>query len=751
LKNTAKGPANIFISISKVNRRFAQQRSAYFIYFKKGGISIMNNSKMIVAEKPSVAKSIAEALGAKTRRDGYFEGSGLIISWCVGHLLGLAEPQVYDTKLAKWRYEDLPIIPKEWQYTAAEKTKKQLKILIDLMNRSEVGTIINACDAGREGELIFRLVYNHSKCNKPAQRLWISNMEEAAIKDGFQNLRPGEDYDRLYHSALCRGQADWLVGMNLSRLYSLIHNTTLRVGRVQTPTLAMVVEREQKISSFVKEPFYVVELSGIGIKAEREKIKDRTQAESICAACDGMTTHIESLKRQEKSISPPKLYDLTTLQREANRLFGYTAAQTLGCVQSLYEAKIVTYPRTDSRYITEDMAGGIPDIIAGIAVALPFRLVLGNIDVSKIVNNSKVSDHHAIIPTATISKADINTLPAADRDILMMLCTRLAAAVSKKHVYSETVATLECGGEIFTAKGRSVVQNGWKTVEQAFLASIGKVGKEADTNLPALSETQQFIAQTSVREGFTQPPKHFTEDTLLSAMENAGAEEMPDDAERRGLGTPATRAGIIENLVKGEFVKRDKKNLLPTEKGISLIKVLPDKVKSPLLTADWENALSKIEKGELAADEFMLSINKFIEDTVKTNATASEEHKALFPFIGQRGEVVGKCPRCGESVTETPKAYSCENSRNKTCDFILWKSNKFFEAKKKTLTKKAAKALLKDGRVFMSGLFSEKTGKTYDATIVLQDEGKGYPKFSMEFDNTRAHKGKGVEKYSKSS
>jgi DNA topoisomerase-3 len=659
----------------------------------------------------------------------------------------------------------LPIIPKEWQYTTAEKTKKQLNILTDLMNRPDVGTIINACDAGREGELIFRLVYNHSKCRKATQRLWISSMEEAAIREGFRNLRPGEDYDRLYNSALCRGQADWLVGMNLSRMYSLIYNTTLRVGRVQTPTLAMVVEREHKISSFVKEPFYVVELSGIGIKAEREKIKDRTQAESVLAACDGQTAHIDSLKKQEKSVSPPKLYDLTTLQREVNRLFGYTAAQTLSCVQSLYEAKIVTYPRSDSRYITEDMAHSIPEVVESVAEALSLDISANEINVSQIVNSNKVTDHHAIIPTAAITKADISALPAADRDILMMICVRLVAAVGHKHTYCETTVVLICGGEIFTAKGKSVIKNGWKAVEQTFLESIGKGAKESDKTLPTLSETQQFNAQTSLREGFTQPPKHYTEDTLLSAMENAGVEIAQIESEvnsdnaddsiphtaPKGLGTPATRAATIEGLVKSELITRKGKQILPCEKGASLIKVLPDSVKSPLLTANWENGLSKIEKGELTADDFMLSIGKFVEDTVKTNATASDEHKALFPFTVQRGEAVGKCPRCSESVTETPKAYSCENFRNKTCEFVLWKSNKFFEAKKKTLTKKAAKALLKDGRVFMSGLFSEKTEKTYDATIVLKDEGKGYPKFGLEFDNSKTRKGKGAVKNNKSS
>jgi len=688
-------------------------------------------SKLVVAEKPAAARAIAEVLGARTHKDGSFEGNGYIVSWCIGHLLGLAEPQVYDAKYAKWRYGDLPIVPGTWQYTANEKTRKQLKILTNLMKRSDVEGIINACDAGREGELIFRLVYEHAATNKSIQRLWISSMEESAIADGFQNLRPGADYERLYQSALCRSKADWLVGMNYSRLFSVLYHANLRVGRVQTPTLSMIVERDEKIRVFVKEPFYKVELSSEGFLVEREKLGDKAAAERIRAACDGKAALIQSVERQEKSTSAPKLYDLTTLQREANRLFGYTAAQTLSCVQNLYERKIATYPRTDSRYITEDMAAGIPALIDGVTTVLPFLGYAGSVNVAQVVNNAKVTDHHAIIPTPTMPKADISALPTADRNILTMICMRLVSAVSEKHLCAETVVTAECEGETFTAKGKTVIQNGWKEVEEAFAAHLGKQKKDAEPSLPQLSEGQAFTAKATVREGFTQPPKQFTEDSLLSAMESAGAEDMPEDAERKGLGTPATRAAIIENLVKSGLLERKGKLLLPTDKGVNLIKVLPESVRSPLLTAEWESQLKQIEQGDMSPDAFLTAINEFVGDTVKAHNTVPDEHKALFPSNRQAGEVVGICPRCGTNVTEAAKGFFCE-SRN--CKFALWKDSKFFTAKNKTLTKDIAKTLLTEGRIFMSGLISQKTGKPYNATIILEASGEDYPNFKMEFN-----------------
>jgi DNA topoisomerase-3 len=458
------------------------------------------------------------------------------------------------------------------------------------MKRPDIDVIINACDAGREGELIFRLVYEHCRCKKSMRRLWISSMEESAISDGFRKLKDGGDYDNLYGAAQCRGQADWLVGLNFTRLYSVLYNARLRVGRVQTPTLAMIVEREDKIGGFVKEPFYTVEISDGAFTAEREKVKDKQTAETIRAACDGKTAVIKSVTRQEKSAAPPKLYDLTTLQREANRMFGYTAAQTLNCVQNLYERKCLSYPRTDSRYLTEDMKAGIPALVESVSAVFPLAGAVGNINASQVINNKGVTDHHAIIPTPTMPKADLSALPTADRNILQMVSTRLVSAVSDRHIYAETVATVECTGETFTAKGKTLIQEGWKAVENAFAAKMGKPkkDKDEDKSLPELYENQSFTAKSSVREGFTSPPKHFTEDLLLQAMETAGAEDMPEDAERRGLGTPATRSNIIENLVKSEFLERKDKLLLPTENGVNLIKVLPEAVKSPMLTAEWE-------------------------------------------------------------------------------------------------------------------------------------------------------------------
>ena len=693
-------------------------------------------SAMVLAEKPSVAKSIAAVLGAKTRKDGCYEGGGYVVSWCVGHLLGLAEPQAYDEKYAKWRHEDLPIIPDAWRYTANKETAKQLKILCDLMKRTDVDCIINACDAGREGELIFRLVYEHAKCRKPLKRLWISSMEESAIADGFRNLKGGAEYDNLYHAALCRAQADWAVGMNCSRLFSVLYDASLRVGRVQTPTLAMIVEREDKISGFVKEPFYTVEIGNGTFTAEREKVKDKQTADAISASCNGKTATVTDVKRQDKSEAPPKLYDLTTLQREANRLFGYTAAQTLSCVQNLYEQKIVTYPRTDSRYLTEDMKDGIPALVVAVRGLLPF---IGGgtpiINVGQVISNAKVTDHHAIIPTPSMMGANLTALPTAERNILNMICTRLVSAVSDKHTYSETVVTVGCDGEVFTAKGKTIINNGWKAVEQGFINSTGKVKKETE-KIPIFDVFvgQTFIAQSNVREGFTQPPKHYSEDLLLSAMETAGAEDMPDDAERKGLGTPATRAAIIENLVKSDFLTRKDKTLLPTDKGVNLIKILPQSVKSPLLTAEWENHLKRIERGEMSADDFMVAIKRYVTDIVRTHTAPSDEYRALFPSNRQTGEVVGKCPRCGNEVSESQKGFFCGN---KACKFGIFKDNKFFAAKKKKVTPEIVRTLLNEGRIFMQGLMSEKTGKPYNATVILDDKGEGYTGFRMEFEEKK--------------
>lgn len=690
--------------------------------------------RLVIAEKPSVAQSIAAVIGARKRCDGYLEGGGYLVSWCVGHLIELAAADAYDEKYSKWRYDDLPILPQKWMYSISPDTKKQFSILKKLMADSRVDGLVCATDAGREGELIFRLVYEQAGCSKPVERLWISSMEESAIADGFRKLKSSKEYDNLYQSALCRAKADWLVGINMTRLFSVLYHQTLNVGRVMTPTLAMIVTREAAISAFKQEPFYNVVLDCGGFAVSGEKLKDKGEAERIAADCNGKAATVKSVERKDKTDKPPKLYDLTSLQRDANRLYGYTAQQTLDYAQSLYEKKLCTYPRTDSRYLTSDMADSTPVIINAAAMALPFaRQFPVTCDMAQVIDNSKVSDHHAIIPTLSVKGFDLAALPAGERDILTLVIVRLVCAVGKPHRYAETTVSVECEGESFTAKGKSVIDKGWKAADTVFHANLrNKPDEEKEAALPSLSADQTFKpVMASVKEGKTSPPKHFTEDTLLSAMETAGAEDMPEDAERKGLGTPATRAGILEKLVKTAFVERkgDKKTkyLLPTHKGVSLITVLPEAIQSPQLTAEWEQRLKLIERGELVADDFLADICELIVGQIKTYE-AIKGGDVLFP---SGRESVGKCPRCGSSVVENKKGFTCEN---RDCRFALWKDNKFFSSKGKVLTKQNVAALLKNGSVKLSGLHSEKTGKTYDATVVMEDTGEKYVSFRLEFE-----------------
>ncbi len=690
--------------------------------------------RLVIAEKPSVAQSIAAVIGARKRCDGYLEGGGYLVSWCVGHLIELAAADAYDEKYSKWRYDDLPILPQKWMYSISPDTKKQFSILKKLMADSRVDGLVCATDAGREGELIFRLVYEQAGCSKPVERLWISSMEESAIADGFRKLKSSKEHDNLYQSALCRAKADWLVGINMTRLFSVLYHQTLNVGRVMTPTLAMIVTREAAISAFKQEPFYNVVLDCGGFAVSGEKLKDKGEAERIAADCNGKAATVKSVERKDKTDKPPKLYDLTSLQRDANRLYGYTAQQTLDYAQSLYEKKLCTYPRTDSRYLTSDMADSTPVIINAAAMALPFaRQFPVTCDMAQVIDNSKVSDHHAIIPTLSVKGFDLAALPAGERDILTLVIVRLVCAVGKPHRYAETTVSVECEGESFTAKGKSVIDKGWKAADTVFHANLrNKPDEEKEAALPSLSADQTFKpVMASVKEGKTSPPKHFTEDTLLSAMETAGAEDMPEDAERKGLGTPATRAGILEKLVKTAFVERkgDKKTkyLLPTHKGVSLITVLPEAIQSPQLTAEWEQRLKLIERGELVADDFLADICELIVGQIKTYE-AIKGGDVLFP---SGRESVGKCPRCGSSVVENKKGFTCEN---RDCRFALWKDNKFFSSKGKVLTKQNVAALLKNGRVKLSGLHSEKTGKTYDATVVMEDTGEKYVSYRLEFE-----------------
>ena len=693
--------------------------------------------KLVIAEKPSVAMSLAAVLGATERKDGYLEGSGYLVSWCVGHLLELAQPEAYKEQYAKWRYEDLPILPENWKYEVPKDKKTQLALLCRLMKDKRVDSVVCATDAGREGELIFRLVYEYAGCNKPMERLWISSMEDAAIREGFDRLRPGSDYDKLYDAAVCRAGADWLIGINATRLFSVLYGVTLNVGRVMSPTLALLVQRESDIESFISKPFYVPGITCGGFTASGEKMTERSEAEKIRMDCDHNSAFVRSVEKQVKTIQPPRLYDLTTLQRECNRIYGYTAQQTLDYVQSLYEKKLATYPRTDSQYLTKDMQATAASLILWLRDNMPFgKGCAGEPDIDLVTDDSKVTDHHAIIPTVEIARTDLTELPSGERDVLTLLAVRLLCATTQAHRFETVTAMLDCQGHTFTAKGKTILQSGWKEVERIHRMSIRQSETEhrenEDAALPVLKEGQTFeTVSASLREGKTSPPKHYTEDTLLSAMENAGAEDMPDDAERKGLGTPATRAATLEKLVSAGFVERKKKQLIPTKKGRNLIAVLPDNIKSPILTAEWESMLKQVEHGELSATSFMDQIADMSRLLVKEHTAPEERFADLFPSSkGTVHEAVGVCPRCGAPVYEGKKGFFCDN---RECSFALWKDNRFFSSKKKSITKSVAAALLKEGRISMSGLYSEKTGKTYDAEVILDDTGGKYVNFKLEF------------------
>ena len=667
--------------------------------------------RLVIAEKPSVGMSIASVLGVKERKDGYIEGRDYIVSWGFGHLAELANADTYDGKYAKWRYDDLPIVPTNWKYKIPRDKYSQFETLKKLMNRADVSDVINACDAGREGELIFRNIYKMTGCTKPIYRLWISSMEDNAIEQGFRELKDGNEYDNLFAAARCREWADWLVGINATRLFSVLYHRTLNVGRVVSPTLALLVQREAEIGAFKPEPFYTAELDFGSFTATSEKYKKKSEADAVIPKGNEPVV-VKSVTSKEKTEKAPALYDLTTLQRDANRQLGYTAQQTLDYVQSLYEKKLCTYPRTDSRYLTEDMADGVNAVVicsVGICGEAAPAVVLPR----QICDSKKVSDHHAIIPTMVAGETDINTLPAGEREIIKLIAKQVLRAVSESYRFRETVAVISCGDHTFTAKGKIVENVGWKIYNEK---------EQTDKVLPELADGDELkVASSEIKEGKTKPPAHFTEDSLLSAMEVAGAKEMPDDAERKGLGTPATRAGIIEKLIATGFVERKKAkksvNLVPAHTGVSLITVLPEQLQSPLLTAEWEHKLKMVEHGELDADAFMAEISVMVSELVKTYSVIKGA-EVLFP---SGRDVIGKCPRCGGDVTESKKGYFCETN---DCRFGLWRDNKFLTGKKITLTKKTAAALLKDGKIAVKGIYSEKTGKTYDATLVMTDDGE---------------------------
>ena len=687
--------------------------------------------KLVVCEKPSVAKSIASALGVTSRADGYFEGGSWVITWCIGHLVGLADAAAYDDRYKKWRYEDLPILPNPFRYVVSEEKAAQFHVLQSLMERPDVTELVNACDAGREGELIFRLVYEAAGCSKPFSRLWISSMEDAAIREGFAELRPGGDYDPLYQSALCRQKADWLIGINASRLFSVLYHRTLNVGRVQTPTLAMLVNRDSRITLFRKEKYHHVRLVLERAEAVSEKIAAPEEAETLRAACAGASASCTSVTHEKKKEAPPKLYDLTTLQREANRVFGYTAKQTLDYAQSLYEKKLLTYPRTDSRYLTGDMAETASVVLHLSARVPPFDACPDFFpDVAALVNDGKVSDHHAIIPTLELEKADLSELTVGERNTLLLVCRELLCAAAEPYVYEAVTATFNCGGHTFTAKGRRILSEGWREIDRIFRASLKEQPEdEAEPiALPDFTEGQTFDqVDASVTEHFTAPPKAYTEDTLLAAMETAGKDDMPEDAERKGLGTPATRAAILEKLVAAGFVERRGKSLVPTKAGINLVTVLPDTLTSPMLTAEWEQKLTTIARGEGDPAAFMAGISEMTRELVKTYSHISEEGQKLF---APEREVVGLCPRCGKPVYEGKKNFYCSD---RSCRFVLWKDDRFWTSRKKELTRKMAADLLKKGRTSVRGMWSEKKGAAYDAVVVLDDTGEKYVRFKLEF------------------
>ena len=689
--------------------------------------------QLVIAEKPSVAGSIAAALGVKEKKEGYIEGGGCLISWCVGHLVELADAAAYGEQYKKWSYESLPILPEEWQYTVSAGKEKQFATLKELMHRSDVSEIVNACDAGREGELIFRFVYHTAGCKKPMRRLWISSMEESAIKAGFANLKDGRDYDALYASALCRAKADWIIGINATRLFSCLYNKTLNVGRVQTPTLKMLTDRDEAISHFKKETYYHVRLDLSGTEAISERISDKPGANALKAACEAETAVCVSLTREEKTAAPPKLFDLTSLQREANKIYGYTAKQTLDLAQTLYEKRLLTYPRTDSSYLTDDMGDTAAKTAVLLSEKLPFMEGAEFApDVSRTLDSNRVSDHHAIIPTMELAKTDMATLPESERNILILAGARLIFAAAEPHVYEAVTAVFSCADAEFTARGKTVLAGGWKDLERRYRAALkGKPDPEdmeEENTLPELSEGQTFANPTAkVTEHFTTPPEPHSEATLLSAMERAGNGDTDPDAERRGLGTPATRAAVIEKLVKSGFAERKGRQLIPTRNGAALVSVLPDMLTSPQLTAEWENNLTQIAKGAADAGEFMQRIEAMARELVKQNA-AADKGKAAFTG-GEEKPPVGKCPRCGSPVHEGRKNYYCSD---RDCAFAMWKNDRFFEERKTAFSPKIAAALLKSGRADVKGLYSPKTGKTYDGTVVLADTGGKYVNYKIE-------------------
>lgn len=706
--------------------------------------------RLIIAEKPSVAQSISAVLNAGIKKDGYIEGAHDLVSWCVGHLVELTPADQYDERYRKWRFEDLPINPDPWKFQIPKSKEKQFKILKNLMTDTRINEIICATDAGREGELIFRLVYHKAGCKKPVKRLWISSLEDKAIEEGFRNLKPGKEYELLYQSALCRAQADWLVGINSTRLFSVLYRQTLNVGRVMSPILAMVVDRWASIQSFNSEPFFNVILQLDGFEASSDRFTSKEDAEKLLEGCRKQAAIVKEISIQNKTENPPRLYDLTTLQREANRLLGYTAQQTLDYTQSLYEKKLVTYPRTDSRFLTSDMEQAINPVLKVSLSLLPDDIRTNfKTNTGQLINDSKVSDHHAIVPTSSIKAEMLESLPKGESDLLWLIINRLITAAGEPYKFTDTTVLIECNGHGFTAKGKNIYQTGWKAADEYYKKRIAEKNKDSKSErlLPKLQKGQKFdIFNARIDEGKTTPPKHYTEDTLLSAMESAGVENLPDDAERKGLGTPATRAGILEKLIKTELIERKgskkHKTLQPTHKGIALATILPEQIKSAQMTAEWEEKLKSIEKGLLLPETFMAEISHHVKDLVTNYKAIADSPSELII----NPESLGSCPRCKGKVLEGERQFFCQN---KDCGFAIWKNNRFFTDKRKALTREMMSAFLKEGSIYLQGLYSPKTNKKYDAKIIMADDGGKYVNFRLEFSPETTEKTTSKSKLSK--
>ena len=670
---------------------------------------------LVIAEKPSVSKSIAKVIGAYRQEDGYLEGGDCVVSWCLGHLAEYAAPEHYDERYENWRFEDLPILPAEWKLLVHNTKKPQFNVLRKLLRSKKFDYVVNACDAGREGEAIFRRVYALAGSKLPIRRLWISSMEDAAIQQGFENLKDGAAYDNLFAASECRVKADWLIGMNGTRAFTKKYGRKQTIGRVQTPTLAMLAERQAQIQNFVKEPYYKVELSGAGVVVVSEQMSQEQDADTVQAACDGQCAVVGSIERKRVEKKPPKLYDLTTLQREANRYYGMTASQTLQALQELYEEKLVTYPRTGSQFVTEDMRTTVESLV----LALDGQTV----DVSCVINNSKVTDHHAILPTMQSVKCSKEKLSETKQRILSLIIWKLVQAVQPPFIYEDVLVTVCCQGRNFTAKYKDVLQPGYTAKPVPF------VEPEKNKDVPFPKKMEQGMVLPVVRaekkQGFTSPPKVYTEDTLLSAMETAGNKEFEKDTEKKGLGTPATRAAILEKLVSSGYVQRKGKQMIPTEDGVAAICNIPDYLKSASMTAEWENDLLRMERGEIKPHDFMQGIHGLIDKMLADlrqipTVVAAPHHNKVS---------VGSCPVCGNPVHESKLSFCCAD---RSCKFALWKESRYLANMRKTLDKKMAVDLLKKGRTHVKDFYSVKKDKTFAADLVMRVE-DGRAQYSLEF------------------